>query len=152
MQWGSHRWPMTLTFCHFLLLAWIFESLPIFTKLLETLQKSQNQSPLMKKRTLGYQRHILVLLHSLEDFSYIAFRSFICGIFCHLASDHIASKWFEIFHDSINHSLLMRKPSLANWWHSIERLQEFTYGTNILPPCFTGHITIWHIFKNIKLQ
>ena len=59
---------------------------------LETLQKSANQSQFMKKLSLGYQRYILVLLHSFQDFSYIAFRGFICGVFGDLATDYIASK------------------------------------------------------------
>ena len=115
---------MALTFCHFLLLAWIFESLQIFIISLETLQKSQNRSRLMKNLTLGYLRHVLVLLHSLQDFSYIAFGGFICGIFVDLATDHTEDKWFETFHASPNHSLLIRKLSLANWWHRIERFKS----------------------------
>ena len=81
---------MVLTIFHFLLLALIFESLQIFTKSLETFQKLLTQSPLMKKLSLGNQRHILVLLHSLLDFSYIACRGFIYGIFGDLATDHNA--------------------------------------------------------------
>ena len=82
------------------------------SKSLETLQKSPTQSPLMKKITLDYQRHILVLLHSVLEFSYIAFRAFTCGIFGDLATDHNASKSLETLHTSPKHSLLMRKVSL----------------------------------------
>ena len=83
---------MVLTILHFLLLALIFESLQIFTKSLETFQKLLTQSPLMKKLSLGNQRHVLVLLHNLLDFSYMAFIGFMCGIFGDLATDHNASK------------------------------------------------------------
>ena len=103
---------MAVTFSHFLLLPSIFESLQIFTKLFQTFEKSPTQSLLIKKLTLGDQRHVLMLLHSLLDFSCIAFRDFICGIFGDLATDHNASKSFETLHMSPNHSLLMRKLSL----------------------------------------
>ena len=113
---GSHSWPMVLRFFHFLLLALIFESLQIRSKSLETLQKSPTQSPLRKKHTLGYHRHILVLLHSILEFSYIAFRDFMCGIFGDLATDHNASKSLETFNTSPKHSVLMRKVSLVFSW------------------------------------
>ena len=104
---------MVLTILHFLLLALIFESLQIFTKSLETFQKLLTQSPLMKKLSLGNQRHVLVLLHSLLDFSYIAFGGFMCGIFSDLVTGHNASKSYQTLHTSPKHSLLMRKLSLV---------------------------------------
>ena len=104
---------MVLTIFHFLLLALIFESLQIFTKSLETFQKLLTQSPLMKKLSLGNQRHVLVLLHSLLDFSCIHFMDFICGIFVDLATDYSASKTSQILHSLKNKSLFMRKVSLV---------------------------------------
>ena len=101
---------MVLTIFHFLLLALIFESLQIFTKSLETFQKLLTQSPLMKKLSLGNQRHVLVFLHSLLDFSCI---HFICGIFVDLATDYSASKTSQILHSLKNKSLFMRKVSLV---------------------------------------
>ena len=46
---------------------------------------------LMKKLSLDYPAQILVLLHSVQDFTYGAFRGFLCGVFVHLESHHIAS-------------------------------------------------------------
>ena len=64
-----------------LLCAWIFESLKIVMKSLETLHKWSNQSSLLKKPDLDYQAEILVFLESVLDFTYIAFKGLLCGIF-----------------------------------------------------------------------
>ena len=117
VHYGFHSWPMVLTFFHFLLLAWIFESLEIFTKSLETLQKSQTQSPLIKKLSFGNQRHILVLLHSLSGFSFIPFRGFICGIFGDLATHDNAWKSLETLQKSQIQSPLMKKLTLGYQRH-----------------------------------
>ena len=44
----------------------------------------------MKKLSFAYLAHILVLVQNVQDFTYGAFKGFLCGIFVHLATPHIA--------------------------------------------------------------
>ena len=78
------------TFYQFSLCDWIFENLIILTKSAETSQKWLKQCVFMKKLSLAYPAPILVLLQNVQDFTYGAFMGFICGIFVHLATPHIA--------------------------------------------------------------
>ena len=137
---------MALTFCHFLLLAWIFESMkssPNCSKLCRNLGISLR----CWKNLLWVTSDTLGLLHSLQDFTYIAFRSFICGIFGDLATDYIALKWFQTLRASPNHSLLMRKLSLVYSWRNGERFSWLTYGSNIFLLSFIG-LNCWK-FANL---
>ena len=64
----------------------------------ENLQKWVNQSLFMKKLSLAYPAPILVVLQNVQDFTYGAFKGFLCGVFVHLATPHIPSKSLEILH------------------------------------------------------
>ena len=127
---------MVLSFYHFLFCTWIFGSLKIVSKWLETLHKWTNQYSLLKKLSLDYPGHILVLFQCLLDFTYISFKGLLCGIFVHFTYHHSASKSFETFHTSPLHWVLMKKLSLGFWWYTRERSLEFTCGSNILPLSF----------------
>ena len=78
----------------------------------------------MKKPSLDYPADTLVLLQSLQDFTYLAFKGFLCGIFVHLATQHIPSQSFETLHTSPNHSFLKIKLSLSKWWGTRERFKS----------------------------
>ena len=114
------RLHVILTFYHFLFCRWIFESFKSPTKWLETLQKWPKLLSLMKKVSLEWPSHIFVLLQSLQDFTYIAFKDLLCGNSIVLAIHHIESNSFETFHASSNHCLLMRKLTLGHLWCTTE--------------------------------
>ena len=109
-----------------------FWKLHIFTKWLETLHIWPNQLSLIKNRSLEFLAHIMVVLQSQQDFTYLAFKGFLCFNFLDLAVHDIASKSFETFHTSPNNCLLMTKLSLYHFWFSPGRLLEVPYGSNIL--------------------
>ena len=69
-----------------------------------------------KKISLDYRAQILVLLQSFKDFTYIALKGLLCGIFVYLGSHHIESKSFETLHKSPNHCYLMKELSFDHWW------------------------------------
>ena len=127
---------MVLTFYHFLLCGWILESLKIASKSLETLHKWPNESSLLNKLSSEYLACILLHLLSLQDFTYMAFKDLLCGIFVDFKSYHISSESFETFHTSPNHCLEVKKLSLGHWWCTGQRFLEFTYGSNIAPLSF----------------
>ena len=52
----------------------------------------------MKKPSLECPAHILVLLQSLKDFTYLAFEDFLCNIIVYLATQHIPSQSFKPLH------------------------------------------------------
>ena len=56
---------------------------------------------------------MLVLLLSVQDFTSMAFKDLLSGIFVHLQSHHIVSKSLQTFHTSPNHWVLMKKLSLG---------------------------------------
>ena len=64
----------------------------------ENLQKWLNQSLFMKKLSLAYPAPILVALQNVQDFTYGAFKGFLCGIFVHLARPYITLKSLETLH------------------------------------------------------
>ena len=146
----SYGSPVVLTFYHFVSSALIFESWQSIPKLVETLQKWPNQSSLMKKLSLEYSTHILVLFWSLPDFTFIAFKGFLCGMFVHVAIHHTASRSLEIFHRSPNQCLFMRKISLSQSWFTHDMFLWFTCGSNILPLCFIW-LNFWKLAKYSKI-
>ena len=117
------------TFHHFLLWAWIFESLKLFTKSLQTFHKWSNQSPLLKKLNLDYPVEILVLLKSPRFYLYNFQRQYSLW---HLYSFEKSSCWTEIFEylQEITKSLAFDKKT--KFWPL-----EFTCDRNILPLSFT---------------
>ena len=142
--------PVVLTFYHFLSSAWIFETLQNLSTFLETFQKSSDQSLLMKKLSLEHSTHILVLFWSLPDFTSIAFKGFLCGMFVHVATHHTTSRSLEIFHASPNQCLFMRKISLSQSWFTHDMFLWFTCGSNILPLCFIC-LNFWKLPKYCKI-
>ena len=104
----------------------------IFTKWLETLHIWPNQLSLLKKTSLELLGQIIVVLQSPKDFTYLAFKGFLCFNFVYLAVHHIASKSFETFQTSLNNCLLMIKVSFDHFWFSPERLLEVLYGSKIM--------------------
>ena len=116
----SYSSPVVLTFYHFLSSAWIFESLQNLPKLLETLQRWPSGSSLMKKLSLEYSTHILVLFWSLPYFTFIPFKVFLCSMFVHLGTHHTASRSLEIFHASMNQCIFIRKLSLSQSWFNLD--------------------------------
>ena len=98
----------------FLFSPWIFESFKSPTKWLESLHKLPKLFSLMKKVTLEWPSHIFVVLQSLQNFTYIAFKDLLCGNSIVLAIHHIESNSFETFHASSNQCLLMRKLTFAH--------------------------------------
>ena len=104
----------------------------------------------MKKLSLEYSTHILVLFWSLPDFTFIAFKGFLCAMFVHLTTHHTTSRSLEIFHASPNQCLLMRKISLSQSWFTHDMFQWFTCGSNILPLCFIC-LNFWKLSKYSKI-
>ena len=104
-----------------------FWKLQILTKSPETLQKWLNQSLFMKKLSLAYPAPILVLLQNVQNFTYGAFKGFICGMFIYLATLHIASKLLETLPTSLNHWLFIRELSFRYFWCTGERFLELTF-------------------------
>ena len=139
---ASHILPL-------LLCAWIFESLKIVMKSLETLHKWSNQSSLLKKPDLDYQAEILVFLESVLDFTYIAFKGLLCGIFAHPESHHVDLKSFGTLPKSPNYWLLMKKLSFDHLWYTSEMFLEFTVSSNILPLLlFPQFLKVWKLLWN----
>ena len=120
------------------------------TKWLETLQKWPKLLSLMKKVSLEWPSHIFVVLLSLQDFTYIAFKDLLCGNSIVLAIHHIESNSFETFHTSSNHCLLMRKLTLGHLWCTTERLLEIACDYNILPLSFLS-LNFWKFQKSNKM-
>ena len=127
---------MVLTYWDFLWCAWIFESMQIFTKWLETLHNWPTQLSLITNPSLEFLAHIIVVLQSLQDFTYLAFKGFLCFNFVDLAVHHIASKSFETFHPSPNNCLLIIKVSLGHLSLIPGTLLLFPYDSNIMPLSF----------------
>ena len=100
------------------------------------MNKWSNQMSLIKKLSLEYFAHILVVFQGLKDFTYIAFKGLIYGNFVDLAIHHIESTSFETFHASPNRCLLIRKLSLGHLWFTTETFLEFPSCSNNLPPSF----------------
>ena len=73
----------------------------------------------MKRLSLDYPGHILVLSQSVQDFIYGAFRDFLCRVFVHLAAHHIELQSLETFHRSPNPWVLIKKikfgPHMMHW-------------------------------------
>ena len=88
--------------------------------------------------------HTFLLLLSLQDFTYIAFKDLLCGNSIVLAIHHIESNSFETFHASSNHCLLMRKLTLGHLWCTTEvvELLEIACDSNILPLSFLS-LNFW---------
>ena len=129
----------------FLFCPWIFESFKSPTKLLESFHKWPKLLSLMKKISLEWPSHIFVVLQSLQDFTYIAFKDLLSGNSIVLAIHHIESNSFETFYASSNHCLFMRKLTLGHLWCTTERLLEIACDSNILPFLFCP----W-IFESFK--
>ena len=100
-------------------------------KSLETLDKWSIQYSLLKKLSLELAPIMLVLFHSLQDFTYMAFKGLLCINCLHSQSHHIASKSFETFHTPPNDEVLMMKLSLGHCWFSAEIFLQLTCGSNI---------------------
>ena len=134
----------------FLFSPWIFESFISPTKWLESFHKCPKLLSLMKKVSLEWASHIFVVLQSLQDFTYIAFKELLCGNSIVLAIHHIESNWFETFHTSSNHCLFMRKLTLGHLWCTTERLLEIAYDSKILPLSFLS-LNFWKFQKSNKI-
>ena len=67
-----------------------FGKFQIVAKSLETFQKRSNRSSMPKKLSLNSPEPISVVLQSLLDFTYTAFKSLLCGIFVDLENHYIA--------------------------------------------------------------
>ena len=139
-----------LTFYHFLFCPWIFESFKSATKWLESLHKWPKLLSLMKKVSLEWPSDIFVVLQSLQDFTYIAFKDLLCGNSIVLAIHHIESNSFETFHASSNHCLFMRKLTLGHLWSTTERLLEIACDSNILPLSFLS-LNFWKFQTSNKM-
>ena len=142
---------MVLTFYEFVSCAWIFECLQTLQKLVETLQKWSTQSSLMKKLSLDYSTHILVLFSSLPNFTFVPFKFFLCGMFVHLATHHIASRPLEIFHSSPKQCVFMRRLSLSQLWFSWDMCLQFSCGSDILLVCFI-FLNFWKFANSSKID
>ena len=100
------------------------------------MHKWSNLMSLIKKLSLEYFAHILVVFQGLKDFTYITFKGLIYGNFVDLAIHHIEWTSFETFHASPNRCLLIRKLSLGHLWFTTETFVEFPSCSNNLPPSF----------------
>ena len=116
---------------YFLLCAWICESLKYFMKSLETFHKWPIQYSLLKKLSLELAPIMLMLFQSLQDFTYIAFKSLLCINCLHSEIHHIASKSFETFHTPPNDEVLMIKLSLGHCWFTAEIFLQLTCSSKI---------------------
>ena len=128
---------------------WIFESFKSPRKWLESLHKWLKLLSLMKKFSLEWPSHIFVVLQSLQDFTYIAFKDLLCGNSIVLAIHHIESNSFETFYSSSNHCLFMGKLTLGHLWCTTERLLEIACDSNILPLSFLS-LDFWKFQKSNK--
>ena len=129
---------------------WIFESFKSPTKWLESFHKLPKLFSLMKKVSLEWPSHIFVVLQSLQDFTYIAFKDLLCGNSIVLAIHHIESNSFETFYASSNHCLFMRKLTLRHLWCTTERLLEISCDSNIFPLSFLS-LNFWKFQKSNKI-
>ena len=68
-----------------------------------------------EKLILDYAAHMLMLLHSLQDFTCIAFKGLLSGVFVHLKTRHIVSKSFKTLHTSPYHGVLVKKLSVIKF-------------------------------------
>ena len=116
---------------YLLLCAWISEILKYFMKSLETFHKWSIQYSLLKKLSLELAPIMLVLFQSLQDFTYIAFKSLLCINCLHSEIHHIASKSFETFHTPPNDEVLMIKLSLGHCWFTAEIFLQLTCSSKI---------------------
>ena len=138
------------TILPFLFCPWIFESFKSPTKWLESFHKWPKLLSLMKKISLEWPSHIFVVLQSLQDFTYIAFKDLLCGNCIVLAIHHIELNSFETFYASSNHCLLIRKLTLGHLWCTTERLLEIACDSNILPLSFL-FLNFWKFQKSNKI-
>ena len=104
----------------------------------------------VKKLSLEYFAHILVVFQGLKDFTYIAFKGLLCGSFVDLAIHHIEWTSFETFHASPNRCLLIRKLSLGHLWFTTETFLEFPSCSNNLPPSFIL-LNFWKFSNSNKI-
>ena len=74
---------------------------------------------------------MLMLFQSLQDFTYIAFKSLLCINCLHSEIHHIASKSFETFHTPPNDEVLMIKLSLGHCWFTAEIFLQLTCSSKI---------------------
>ena len=74
---------------------------------------------------------MLVLLQSLQDFTYIPFKGLLCINCLHSESHHIASKSFETFHTPPNDEVLMIKLSLGHCWFTAEIFLQLTCSSKV---------------------
>ena len=116
---------------YFLLCAWISEILKYLMKSLETFHKWPIQYSFLKKLSLELPPIMLVLFQSLQDFTYIAFKSLFCINCLHSESHHIASKSFETFQTQANDEVLMIKLSLGHCWFTAEMFLQLTCSSKI---------------------
>ena len=103
-----------------------------------------------EKSQFGVPSHIFVVLLSLQDFTYIAFKDLLCGNCIVLAIHHIESNSFQTFQASSNHCLFMRKLTLGHLWCTTERLLEIACDSNILPLSFLS-LNFWKFQKSHKM-
>ena len=103
-----------------------------------------------KKISLEWPSHIFVVLQTLQEFTYIAFKDLLCGNSVVLAIHHIESNSFETFYASSNHCLLMRKLTLGHLWCTTERLLEISCDSNIFPLSFLS-LNFWKFQKSNKI-
>ena len=68
----------------------------------------------MKKLSLDYLAHILVIFQSLQDFTYLASNGLLYRILVDLASHHIVTKSFENLQESPNNCFFMKKLSFVS--------------------------------------
>ena len=111
---------------YFLLCAWISEILKYLMKSLETFHKWSIQHSLLKKLSLELAPIMLVLFQSLQDFTYLAFKSLLCINCLDSEIHHIESKSFETFHTPLNDEVLMIKLSLGHCWFTAEIFLQLT--------------------------
>ena len=116
---------------YFFLCAWISEILKYLMKSLETFHKWSIQYSLLKKLSLELAPIMLVLFQSLQDFTYLAFKSLLCINCLHSESHDIASKSFETFHTLPNDEVLMIKLSLGHCWFTAEMFLQLTCSSKI---------------------
>ena len=84
-----------------------------------------------KKLSLELAPIMLVLLQSLQNFTYIAFKGLLCINCLHSESHYIASKSFETFHTLPNDEILMIKLSLGHCWFTAEIFLQLTCSSKI---------------------
>ena len=116
---------------YFLLCGWISEIFKYLMKSLETFHKWSIQYSLLKKLSLELAPIMLVLFQSLQDFTYLAFKSLLCINCLDSEIHHIESKSFETFHTPPNDEVLMIKLSLGHCWVTAEIFLQLTCSSKI---------------------